>query len=141
MNRTLTSNKARKRSGFTLVELVVVVLILGIIAAVAAPKMFNVASDARRNTTMESLNVVRDAIELYNAQNGAYPGPDEATFKLQLKAHLRGPFPTCHLADPINNTVVVSTGDPLTVQVGGAGWGYNATTGEFIINVSGYETF
>ncbi len=63
----------RKRRAFSLVELVVVVLILGIIAAVAAPKMFDVASDARQNSTKTSLFVLRDAIELYKAQNGNYP--------------------------------------------------------------------
>ncbi len=141
MYRTEISNQTSKRSGFTLVELVVVVLILGIIAAVAAPKMFNVAGDARRNTTLESLNVVRDAIELYNSQNGAYPGPDEAGFKLALKNHLRGPFPMCHVASTANNDVFISIVDPVVLGGGSEGWAYNPATGEIIINVATFETY
>lgn len=123
------------RDGFTLVELVVVVLILGIIAAVAAPKMFNVSGTARENTTFESLNVIRDAIEIYNATQGSYPGADglEATFKLNMQSHLRGTFPICQVGFQ-NATVRIETaGTPLTVS-GTQGWAYDSTTGEFIIN-------
>lgn len=129
----------RSRAGFTLVELVVVVLILGIIAAVAAPRMFDVASDARLHTTMESLNVVRDAIELYHARNGSFPGTDEATFKTELDAHLRGPFPQCHVGNQ-NDSVRVVTADSLPLSASGTeGWAYNANTGEFIINHADYS--
>ena len=63
-----------RRKAFTLVELVIVVLVLGIIAAIAAPKMFDTANDARQNATRQSLAVIRDAIQLYRAANGALPG-------------------------------------------------------------------
>ena len=48
MKKSVTCTKKR-RGGFTLIELVVVVLVLGIIASVAAPKMFDTANDAREN--------------------------------------------------------------------------------------------
>ena len=59
-----------RRKGFTLVELVVVILILGILAGVAAPKMFNTSAKATDNGLKQTLGIVRDAIELYQSQNG-----------------------------------------------------------------------
>ena len=71
-----------KRQGFTLVELVVVVMILGILAAVAAPKLLGTSGTATDNGLRQTLSVVRDAIERYAAENGGdFPGTDEATFK------------------------------------------------------------
>lgn len=63
----------KKRIGFTLIELVIVVLVLGIIAAVAAPGLRDVTTDAREKDTRQSLTTIRNAIELYRATSGSYP--------------------------------------------------------------------
>ena len=59
-----------QRNGFTLIELVVVIMILGILAAVAAPKLLNTSATAIDNGLKQTLAVVRDAIELFVAENG-----------------------------------------------------------------------
>ena len=61
------------RKGFSLIEMVIVILILGIIAAVAAPRMFDTATTAEQNTTRQQLAVLRNAIEMYRARSGIYP--------------------------------------------------------------------
>lgn len=124
-------NTHQTRRGFTLVELVVVVLILGIIAAIAAPKMFDTASNAKDNSTRQSLAVVRDAIEMYRAQNTAYP--TGAALAINLKPYLRGPFPTCQVGNT-SAAVFVTATDPIVVGGTGEGWAYNETTSEFVVN-------
>jgi prepilin-type N-terminal cleavage/methylation domain-containing protein len=124
-----------RRNGFTLVELVVVILILGILAGVAAPKMFNTSAKATDNGLKQTLAIVRDAIELYRAQNGALPGctGTGADFKLLLKDFVRGPFPKSPVGLQ-NDQVKPASGNPLVADGTVTGWMYNATTGEFICN-------
>jgi general secretion pathway protein G len=121
-----------KRSGFTLVELVVVVLVLGILAAVAAPRLMNTAANARTNGTKQSLGIVRNAIELYKSESGSFP--PAATLATALQPYLKGPFPTSQVGN-VNNTVVASTASPIAApEAGGAGWAYNQATGDFVVN-------
>ena len=123
-----------KRSGFTLVELVVVVLILGILAAVAAPKVLNTSDDARLNSSLQSLTVVRDAIELYKAETGSLP----STLATDLQPYLRGQFPTVNVGPNLGSNLVKtdSTGSGLAAAActGTQGWIFNTVTGEFAIN-------
>lgn len=129
--------KSCRRSAFTLVELVIVVLVLGIITAVAAPKMFNTANEARESASRQSLTVLRSSIELYRAREGSYP--TTANITTQLLPYLQGSFPAPAAAANPNATVVASTQNPIaTVETGTAGWAYNATTGEIRINDATY---
>ena len=133
MSPSIVAPRIRTRSAFSLVELVVVILIVGILAAVAAPKMFNTASDARTNSTRASLVVVRDAIELYKAKNASFPTDENLT--TELKPYMSGPFPSVQITTTNNNATVraLKTLDPFTPS-GTEGWAYNATTGEFYVN-------
>ena len=128
-----------RRSGFTLVELVVVILILGILAGVAAPKMFNTSTKATDNGLKQTLAIVRDAIELYMAQNGSLPActGTGADFRTAVQPFIRGPFPKCPISPAQNFDVtpvsgLTTTGDAATGT--SAGWKYNTTTGAFICN-------
>ena len=140
MRRRVALQRGR-RTGFSLVEMVVVILVLGIIAAIAAPKMFNTAGDARNNSTKTSLSVIRDAVELYKAKNESYPAA--ASITTDLKDYIRGNFPAPEVgANKGNATVGVSTEDPIAAVVtGGAGWAYNGTTGEFRVNDASFLTW
>jgi general secretion pathway protein G len=141
----------KRRTAFTLVELVVVVVIIGILAAIAAPKFMNISADARDNAARQSLSGVRDAIENYAAQNdGKYPGAgttDELAVKTAIAKYLRGPFPTCPVDDngrDQKKIEVTDAGLPLT-DGGDADpsttgmWKYDTSTGEMIINFSGTD--
>ena len=126
-----------QRTAFTLVELVIVVLVLGIIAAIAAPRMFDTANDARISATRASLAVVRESIELHRVQTGSYPAA--GTITTQLQPFLQGPFPAPQIGTNQNATVAASTQNPITtVEPGTDGWAYNATTGELRVNDATY---
>jgi prepilin-type N-terminal cleavage/methylation domain-containing protein len=128
---------AKKRNGFTLVELVVVVLVLGIIAAVAAPRMFGTVDQAKESSAATLAAIVRDHINLYYAVNGAYPDTiDPASFRGPLK----NPF------DPDNPNFAINGGSPTYVYPSlktlprlYACW-YNKVNGQFMVRVPVQES-
>ena len=133
----MVRSRKHTRDAFSLVELVVVVLILGVIAATAAPRMFDTANEARVSSTKASLAVLRDAIVLYEAQNGV--NAPAATLAVALEPFLKGPFPVVQLGANQNSNVVASSQDPITApEAGGAGWAYNETTGSIVVNEAAY---
>ncbi|MEO8495670.1 MAG: prepilin-type N-terminal cleavage/methylation domain-containing protein [Planctomycetota bacterium] len=126
-----------RRSGFTLVELVVVVLILGILAAIAVPKIISNADDAAESGVAQTLSAIRDAVELYRTQTnaGGYPQGNAAAIETKLLPLIRGTkFPKVKVGGLNTNTIKVDN----TLTVGGTteGWVYAPTTGQIIINSS-----
>ncbi len=129
----------KRPNGFTLIELVVVIMILGILAGVAAPKLLSVSSDAADNGLKQTLSIVRDAIELYAADNGGSLPPCTATgadFRAALAPHIRGAFPTCPVGGAQNDDVVPTGTAGTTVADSPTtnGWKYNTKDGTFIAN-------
>ncbi len=58
-----------RKSGFTLVEILIVVIILGILAAIVIPQFTNASQDARESSLLSQLQTLRSQIELYKLQH------------------------------------------------------------------------
>src|SRR5436309_15994207 len=58
-----------RKSGFTLVEILIVVIILGILAAIVIPQFTNASQDARESALLSQLQTLRSQIELYKLQH------------------------------------------------------------------------
>src|SRR5204863_7923578 len=59
-----------RKTGFTLVEILIVVIILGILAAIVIPQFTNASQDARKSSLASQLQTLRSQIELYKLQHG-----------------------------------------------------------------------
>ena len=66
--------RARARSrGFTLLEIMVVVFILGLLATLVAPKILGRTEDARRTKAVADMKAIEQALNLYRLDSGGYP--------------------------------------------------------------------
>jgi general secretion pathway protein G len=75
----MTTNTRKK--GFTLVEILIVVVILGILAAIVIPQFSEASSEARKSSVQSNLQMVRSQIELFKIQhNDNIPGFGTASF-------------------------------------------------------------
>lgn len=79
--RSITNRSIKlMQQGFTLVELLIVVIILAILAAIVIPQFSSATVDAQESALDSNLNALRSAIDLYKVQhNGKYPGQVAAT--------------------------------------------------------------
>ncbi len=75
----MRDKKYLKRAGFTLVELLIVVIILAVLAAIVVPQFSASTNDARAAALQANLANIRAAIDFYYQEHGEYPGDLIAT--------------------------------------------------------------
>ena len=74
-----------QQAGFSLIEIMVVVVILGILAAMVVPKIVNRPDDARIVKAKQDVLSIQNALELYKLDNGYYPTTDQSLMALVEK--------------------------------------------------------
>ncbi|MGD8992587.1 MAG: type II secretion system protein [Desulfobacterales bacterium] len=76
----MVRTKRKKQAGFTLIEMLIVVLLLGILAMLIIPQISVSTDDAMLNTLQSNLGSMRNAVELYYHQHTeTYPGENDIT--------------------------------------------------------------
>ena len=148
------SNRPAARSGFTLVEVMIVVAILALLAAVALPQFTSTKEEGKASAMVSSLSVLRTAVDSYWTQHDKFPGQASAAefadqlLKATNKAGTTGsgtgfgygPYIRTGKL-PVNSltgttTIKVVTTMP-TAPTGTEAWLYASATGEIRCNLPG----
>jgi general secretion pathway protein G len=155
------------RRAFTLVEILIVVVILGIMATIVIPQFSNAAHEARENTLRDDLRFLRMQVGVYAAQHRditpGYPGGDSSVsptqndFLNQMTLYTSeagttnaaktatfkfGPYLSKVPANPLNglSTVkIVDNGAAMPAADDTTGWIYKPQTKEIIANKTGAD--
>lgn len=93
------------QAGFTLIELMVVVIVLAILAATIIPRFKGTADDARRSAAEGNIATLKNALERFSVPMGRYPTTEEGLDALvkdpsQGEANWRGPYIDELIDDP-----------------------------------------
>ncbi len=78
-------NSIKKQAGFTLIEVMVVIVILGILSALVVPNVLHKAADARVAAAKSDLAAIGQALDMYKLDNSTYPTTDQGLEALVTK--------------------------------------------------------
>jgi general secretion pathway protein G len=123
------------RKGFTLVEILIVVVILGILAAIVIPQFTNASESAKSSSLVSQLQTIRSSLELYQVQhNGSYPnlstnwnqmtGKTDVAGLPSTAATAYGPYLQQAPINPFEGSSSTAAAAAL-----GVGWTYDSTSG------------
>jgi general secretion pathway protein G len=136
-----SSAPRRGGRGFTLVEILIVVIILGVMAAIVIPQFANASSSAKKNSLSATLHGVRTQVELYMLQHGdkapILTGSDwtNLTEQSSFRGQLCGPYLRAAPVNQLNGksdvlVVAADVSDGDSVGATGMGFVYNPATGK-----------
>ncbi len=133
--------KFSSKSGFTLIELVIIIVVLGILAAIAIPKYQDISSDAKEAACRGALGGLRSGVTIWYANQAVTTGtaswPTIADVNT-VGSVMEQQVPNNPYCDDANYPdSIVSTTDPKGTLVGSdCGWAYNPATGELWANTN-----
>ena len=125
----------KAKSGFTLVEILIVVVILGILAAIVIPQFTEASTEAKLSSLCTDLQTMRSQIELYKIQHNDVP-PTFAAFTAQMTGQTDitgavgtdyGPYIQKVPTNQFNNLATLDNTGTVGDNVGG--WEYDQATG------------
>ena len=67
----------RNKAGFTLIELMVVIIILGLLAAIVMPRIVGETDKARYGPALAQMRILEDALKRYKLDNGLFPSTEQ----------------------------------------------------------------
>ena len=145
------TSRAKRPTGFSLLELVIVIVIMGVVAAVAIPRMSRGSAGAAEAALSGNLAVLRNAIDMFAGEhNGAYPAVADIADQLTQYSDAAGNTnatkttvfsygPYLRKVPPLpvgakkgKTDIAAATGDDV-------GWIYNATSGTIVSNTTDGE--
>lgn len=138
----------RKQKGFTLIELMIVVAIIGILAAVAIPKFAQMLEKAREGATKGNVGAIKSAVSIFYGDNtGIFPTSlTDTLFKNYLSSI--PPMKVTHpgSGNPLSgSSTKITTSNAVIYEAIGAasaddGWKYNLVSGDVWVNNSQTDT-
>ena len=132
-------------AAFTLVEILIVVVLLGILAAIVVPQFRKASNDARESALARDLQTIRSQLQVFKVQhNGPYPTDVTLLTKkttvggVESATGAYGPYVEQMPTNPFTETSDVQTA---TKGAGSQAWYYNSTTGEFAPNDASHTSW
>ncbi len=125
----------RTRRAFTLIEILIVVVILGILAAIVIPQFTDASTEAQEASLRSQLQTVRSQLELYRVRNGdTYPNLATTGWTPLISGDYLQ-------AAPKNPLMPSGSQTSVGASVTGNAWGWNNSTGELTANDGSDGTF